>query len=71
MGVQKPLFSREDFQLLHDATAIVVTLYDALEKEEGVPRDAPLYGKRDRLAQLARRLDHEANCKRKGLSDPA
>jgi hypothetical protein len=54
----------DDVQLLHHAAAMSVQLYDAVESEPGnrVPPDAPLYGKRDRLVELARRLDHEANC---------
>jgi hypothetical protein len=54
--------SREDAQLAHDAVGMAVTLYDAVDSESGVPSDAPLYGKRDRLVELARRFDHEANC---------
>ena len=26
-----------------------------------IPRDAPLYGQRDRIVEIARRLDHEIN----------
>ena len=55
-------FSDDDLQLLHHAVSMAVTLYDAVEGEDGVPEDAPLYGKRDRLVELGRRLDHEANC---------
>lgn len=52
----------EDWRLLHHATSMAITLYDAVEEESGVPAHAPLYGKRDRLVELARRIDHEANC---------
>jgi len=52
----------EDIQLLHAAVSMAVTLYDAVDADGGVPKDAPLYGKRDRLEELARQLDHEANC---------
>lgn len=54
-------WSAEDYRTLHHAASIAVTVYDAVEEESGVPPDAPLYGKRDRLLELARRLDHEAN----------
>lgn len=57
-----------DVRLLHYAASLAVQLYDAVEAEPGnsVPPHAPLYGKRDRLVQLARRLDHEANCEHVG-----
>jgi hypothetical protein len=58
--------SREDAQLAHDAVGMAVTIYDAVEAESGVPKDAPLYGKRDRMVELARRFDHEANCRQRG-----
>jgi hypothetical protein len=51
----------DDYRLLHHAVSMAVTLYDAVEEEGGVPSNAPLYGKRDRLIELARRIDHEAN----------
>jgi hypothetical protein len=51
-----------DLRILHAAVSMAVTLYDAVEGESGVPASAPLYGKRDRLVELARQLDHEANC---------
>ncbi len=55
----------EDVRLLHHAAAMAVQLYDAVEAEPGnkVPTHAPLYGKRDRLLEIARQLDHTANCK--------
>jgi len=54
----------EDVLLLHHAAAMAVQLYDAVEAEPGnkVPTHAPVYGKRDRLLELARQLDHTANC---------
>ncbi|HEY3492544.1 MAG TPA: hypothetical protein VGK43_06305, partial [Solirubrobacterales bacterium] len=61
-GALAKLFTPDDCQLLHDAAAMAITLYDAVEEESGVPKTAPLYGKRDRLEHLARRLDHQANC---------
>lgn len=54
----------EDVRLLHLAASMAVDLYDAVEQDGGVPANAPLYGKRDRLVELARQLDHEANCPR-------
>jgi len=58
----------EDVRLLHHAAAMAVQLYDAVEAEPGnkVPTHAPLYGKRDRLEELARQLDHEVNCEQVG-----
>ena len=52
----------EDVRLLHLAASLSVELYDGVEREGGVPTHAPLYGKRDRLVELARQLDHTANC---------
>jgi hypothetical protein len=54
-------WSGEDFRILHAAASIAITAYDTVEAEGGVPSHALLYGKRDRLVELARRLDHEAN----------
>lgn len=54
-------WSAEDFRVLHHAVSMAITLYDSVEAESGVPSHAPLYGKRDRLVELARRIDHEAN----------
>jgi hypothetical protein len=42
----------------HHALATVVQLMDEVGE---IPPHAPLYGWRDRLAALARRLDHEIN----------
>ncbi|HET9198209.1 MAG TPA: hypothetical protein VFN92_08165 [Solirubrobacterales bacterium] len=53
----------EDLRTLHAAVSLAITLYDAVDEEGGVPTDAPLHGKRERLAELARLLDHEANCR--------
>lgn len=63
--------SREDAQLVHDAIAMAVTIYDFVESDNGVPSDAPLYGKRDDMVTLARRFDHEANCGTPVESEPA
>lgn len=52
----------EDLRTLHAALSLAITLYDAVDEDGGVPADAPLHGKRDRLVELARLLDHEANC---------
>jgi predicted HAD superfamily Cof-like phosphohydrolase len=52
----------EDLRTLHAALSLAITLYDAVDEDGGVPSDAPLHGKRDRLVELARLLDHEANC---------
>lgn len=53
----------EDVRTLHLAAATAAQVYDAAESEgQRVPPHAPLYGKRDRLVELARQLDHEANC---------
>jgi hypothetical protein len=53
----------EDVRLLRRGIALAVELYDGVEREgAGVPPHAPLYGKRDRLVELARQLDHTANC---------
>lgn len=41
------------------AVGMAVTLMDDLG--DTVPADAPLYGKRDCLEAVARRLDHEIN----------
>jgi hypothetical protein len=45
------------------ALATVVELMDAVEAEPGnaIPPHAPLYGQRDRLVDLAQRLDHTIN----------
>lgn len=55
-------FDADDLRLIHHAVSMGIDLYDAVEEGDGVPKDAPLYGKRDRLAELARRIDHLANC---------
>ena len=59
--------SREDWQLIHDALGMAVTLYDTVEADGGVPTHAPLYGKRDRLVELAQHCDHLANCEPSGV----
>lgn len=45
------------------AISTAVSLMDQIEAEPGnsVPAHAPLYGWRDRLMEVARRLDHEIN----------
>lgn len=45
------------------AVCTTVLLIDAVEDEPGnsVPPHAPLYGQRERLVDVARRLDHECN----------
>jgi hypothetical protein len=61
--------SVQDVRILHHAAATAAQVYDAAESEgQKVPAHAPLFGKRDRLVELARRLDHEANCA--ALSNP-
>lgn len=59
-------WSAEDYRTLHQGVSLAIELYDGVEKEGGVPPHAPLYGKRDRLVELARRLDHEANSRGQG-----
>ena len=60
----------EDIRLLWHAASTTVQVYDAAEQSEGgIPEHAPLYGKRGRLLELARRLDHEANCEQVGGND--
>lgn len=48
---------------LWHAACTTVQLIDAVEAEPGnsIPPHAPLYGQRDRLVAVARRLDHECN----------
>lgn len=41
------------------ALGMGVDLIDAVDE---IPTHAPLFGKRDELVALARRLDHEINC---------
>jgi len=48
----------EEARALWHATCLAVDLIDQVGE---VPSDAPLYGQRDRLVALARRLDHEIN----------
>ena len=37
------------------------TTLQLIDQVSDIPREAPLYGQRDRLVQVARRLDHEIN----------
>lgn len=60
-------WTKDDWRILHHAASMAVQIYDRAEQEGGVPRSAPLYGKRDRLLELARGLDHTA---RHGLTRP-
>lgn len=60
-------WSKDDWRILHQGVSLAIELYDSVEKESGVPVHAPLYGKRDRLLELARGLDHTA---RHGLTQP-
>ena len=52
----------DDVRLLNAGLSMAIQIYDAVEEDGGVPAHAPLYGKRDRLAELARQCDHVANC---------
>jgi hypothetical protein len=37
------------------------TTVELMDKVGRIPREAPLYGQRDRLIAVAKRLDHEIN----------
>lgn len=53
----------DEARAAHHALKTTISLMDQIEAEPGnsVPPESPLYGWRDRLAALARRLDHEIN----------
>lgn len=51
--------SRDEARALWHAAGTTVLLMDEVGE---IPKDAPLYGQRDRLAAVARRIDHEINC---------
>lgn len=48
----------DEARTLHLAAGTTVSLMDQVGD---VPAEAPLYGKRDELVRIARRLDHEIN----------
>lgn len=56
--------SASEARAVWHAIGVVIELMDAVEAEPGnsIPSHAPLYGQRARLADVARRLDHEINC---------
>jgi hypothetical protein len=54
----------DEARALWHAAGTTVSLMEQVEAEPGnsIPPHAPLYGQKDRLVGVARRLDHEINC---------